>query len=188
MSEVHEGLTLIEEAQLFLRLNGGRSAVRVFDKFKARLVAKEPVAIAIVAVLKSLGLKIVKAQQKHGVCAIKAVEGVYHRGNLERTMAILTDWADGDPEAYETQLVKAMSAFLEEYPNAPTKEIVKKLQDYAPGKVTARLRRTQKTFECSTREAACIALRDIYNERRPKRMHLPPLGRQIEDDMPIAAE
>jgi hypothetical protein len=176
LCEVHDGMSLADEARLFLRLNGGRSAVRVYDKFKARLVAKEVVAMAIVSILKGLGLKVTKSQQRHGVCAIKAVESVYHRGNLEQTMRVLTSWADGDASAYETQLVKAVSAFLAEYPDLVLAELGSKLQSNAPSKVTARLRRRQDETDSTPREAAVFVLREVYNERR-KAGRLPMPGR-----------
>jgi len=181
LMEVHVGLSLREEAELFLRLNGGRSPVRVFDKFKARLVAHEPVALAIVAILKLVGLKIVKTSQRFGVCAIKAVELVHHKGNLEKTMRVLSAWADGGSESYEGPLVKAMSAFLAEYPNVEVVEIADRLHSHDPNKVIQRLRRTIGSYECKPDEAARIVLRDIYNERRKKGL-LPPPGREHAQD------
>lgn len=184
LCEVHEGLTVAEEAELFLKLNGGRSAVRAFDKFRARLVAKEPIAIEIVSTLKSLGLKVEKTQAKRSVCAVQALDAVYHRGNLRETLDTLTRWGDGEPAAYENQLIKAVSAFLSEYPQVSVLELAAKLESHAPARVTARLRRTKDQFDCSSRMAACLAIRDIYNERR-KRNQLPPPGKFAD---PVAAE
>lgn len=176
LCEVHEGLTITEEAALFLALNGGRSAVRVYDKFKARQVAKEPVALEIVATLKSIGLRISKSQQKGCVCAIQAVESAFHRGNLLPTLKVLKTWSGTDPAAFETQIIKGVSWFLHAYPDVDLDEVAKKLSAYAPTKVTAFMKRKQGEFECSARDGACHALREIYNERR-KHHRLPPLGR-----------
>jgi hypothetical protein len=176
LCEVHEGLSPRQEAELFLRLNGGRSAVRVYDKFRARVVAKEPIAIQITATLKEQGLKVVKAQQKKGVCAIQAIEHTFHRGNLAATLQVLTEWADGDPSAYEGPLVKAVSAFLTEYPEVNLKDIANRLQNHAPNKVIAKLRQTIGGMDFKPDEAACIVLRDIYNERRKKSAQLPSLA------------
>ena len=54
---VHEGLTIAEEAQLFLQLNYRRT-VHAIRRFKTRLVAEEEQALAIKAILDELGLNI----------------------------------------------------------------------------------------------------------------------------------
>ena len=41
LCEIHSGLDKRREAELFLKLNGGRKAIRVFDRYKARMVARE---------------------------------------------------------------------------------------------------------------------------------------------------
>jgi len=40
--EVHSGLTLAQESKMFLDLNGGRKYVRIYDKFRARIMSREP--------------------------------------------------------------------------------------------------------------------------------------------------
>lgn len=186
LCEVHEGLSVPEEAALFLRLNGARTAVRVLDKFKARVVAKEPVAVDITAILKSLGLKVVKSSQRRGVQAVKAVETVYHVGNLRETMYVLTEWGDGEHRTYEDKLVRAVSSFLLEYPSVDLDEVASRLRKHAPGKVMAKIGYAMESFDLQKHEAACSVLREIYNAGRPQKKRLPPPG--SKDVEPVAAE
>lgn len=186
LCEVHEGLSISEEAALFLRLNGGRSAIRVLDKFKARVVAKESVAVDITAILKSIGLRVVKSQQRKGVMAIKAIETVYHIGNLRETMQVLTDWGDGDPATYQDKLVRAVSSFLLEYPGVDLDEVAARLRKHAPGKVMAKIGYAIESFDLQKHEAACSVLREIYNANRPQKKRLPPPGMSTAE--PVAAE
>lgn len=174
MCEIHEGLSRKEEASLFLRLNGGRSAVRVFDKFKARMVAHEPTALEITATLHKIGLKIVKCPTRHGVMAIQAVEAAFRNGNLETSLSTLKQWADGDSEAFEGDLIKAVSFFLKEYDEVTSSELASRLQHYAPMKIRLRMNRSRDQFDYTLQDAAVSVLRDIYNERRTKNRLGPP--------------
>jgi len=184
MCEVYDGLSIQEEAEMFLRLNSGRSAVRAYDKFRARLVSGEPVAVAIVVVLTSLALKFQKTSAKNAICAVQALDCVYHRGNLRETLEVIKDWADGEPASFEKQIIRAVSFFLSEYPDVSRTELASKLRSYAPSRVMARIRCAMAQLDCKTRLASCLAIREIYNERR-KRNLLPPPGKFTEE--PIAA-
>jgi hypothetical protein len=180
LCEVHGNLSLRDEAELFLRLNGGHTAVRVFDKFKARLVAEDPVALGITTILKDLDLKITKAQQRRGVCAIQALESAYYTHKLDQTLRVLTKWMDGDPSAYEGPLLRAVAEFLREYSYVDPSELSKRLEKHTPTKLLTRFRARQEELGCTSREAACVVLREIYNERRPGRLRLPPYGSRAE--------
>lgn len=177
LMEIHTGLTLAEEAEMFLRLNGGRSAVGIHDKWKARIVAKEPVALQIQQELKDVGnLRISRSAAKFCVMAIKAVERAHHRSNLVPTMRVLTHWLDGAPEAYEGKLVDGVSVFLVQFPDADPGTLAEKLQNHSPIKVLAALNRTRGGMECTAAIAACVVMRDIYNEKMKKgQKRLPPV-------------
>ena len=182
--EIHEGLSLRDEAELFLRLNRERSAVRVFDKYKARLVAREPVAMSIDSILNGLRLKVGRSQQARTVCAIEALESSYPSGKLAGALSILTDWRGGDPSAYEGSLIRAVTAFLVEYRDADPLVLVSQLQNYTPGNVLSRIRATKGELACTPREAACSALQKLYNERTPKRRRL---RKRIDLDAAVGA-
>jgi hypothetical protein len=167
LMELHEELSLREEAELFLRLNGGRKAVGQIDKYRARLEAHEPVALDIQATLKRVGCKISKSLQRGGVMAVQAVEYAYHRGNLEPTMRVLVAWLDLDPAAFDGALIRAVSAFFTACPAAEPMHLANKLSTYAPQKLTARLRREQQLGSQSA-EVARVVLTEIYNRGTAK--------------------
>lgn len=73
---LHEHLSIAEEARLFLDLNA-RRAVDAIRRFKTRLVAEDPQAIAINKMLKHLGLTI----SSRGVQAIETVDRIYEQPN-----------------------------------------------------------------------------------------------------------
>ena len=93
-----------------------------------------------------------------------------------------------NPEAYEAHLIRAVSSFLSEYPDVSVTELVNRLQSHSPTKVIMKLRRVRGDFDYKPHDAACVVLRDIYNERRRKQSQLPPLGATKLELLPVAAE
>ncbi len=168
LMEVHHGLSLAEEAAMFLLLNKDRTAVKVIYKFKARLEAKEPIALEIQSILKRVGCKISRSPQPGGVMAVQAVECAHRAGNLEKTMRILFAWLDGDSEAFHEKLIRAMSAFLVEAPEADEAHLIKRLEEYAPAKMIAKLKREQQQTASTADEAAWFVFSGIYNYRTIK--------------------
>jgi len=72
------GLTLKEEAQLFLTLNKGR-AVQAIDRFKVRVTMEDPAAVSINKVLRAYGLHVDWANNSSlgVISAIGTLEKVY---------------------------------------------------------------------------------------------------------------
>jgi hypothetical protein len=167
--DVWDGLTLPEEAELFLWLNSDRRAVRVFDKFKARLIAQETSAIEIDGIVKKCGLRIGKAQSSKCVCAIKALEFAHVRhNNLPKTLEVLTRWSDGDPGVYDGKLIKDVSCFLAQFPEVNLSLLSKQLSPYSPERILNKINRAQglRTDDGPRWEAACKVLLEIYNYKR----------------------
>ena len=176
LMEIHEGLTLAQEAGLFLQLNGGRTAVGAIDKYKARLEHQEPVAMEIRDILHRQKCKIVRGRQRYGVSAVEAVEYAYHKGNLEKVMCVLVKWLDGDPEAFDNLLIRSVSMFLAQLPDASPLYLAEKLDSYAPSKVKAKLNREAQQVSNSRWDASRYVLIEIYNYRtaKPKRVSYSP--------------
>lgn len=174
LCEVHNGLSLSEEAALFLRLNNGRTSVRVYDKYRARIVAEEPTAVEFTRIAHSLGLRIGAAPGKNTICAIQAIESVYKRNaNLESTLTILKRWGHGDASVFDGDLIKDMSRFLVDYSAAVDhEELSGKLARHDPGHVIRRIKALVDVLDRNRRLAANSVFREIYNQRRAKKNQL----------------
>jgi hypothetical protein len=175
MCDVQEGLSLADEAELYLLLNSDRKPVGAFDKFKARLVAKDAVALEIQDILKKRGLRVAKAQGSNCICAIQAVEFIHvHYQNLGDTLRVLISWCEGDPSVYEGMIIKDVSFFLAHHPQVSIERLAEKLQQFSPERLLARIRRTQGTLDDVPRgDAACKVLRDIYNKGARDKLSAP---------------
>lgn len=189
LMQVHDGLSIKQEADMFHHLNKNRRAVGAHDDFKARVKAEHADALAVVAILKSHGLKITHQMQKNGVRAIQAVESVYRRGNLSETMHILAAWSAGDPSAFDGPLVKGVSSFLAMYgARVDVGNFSAKLRSHGPSRVTTKMRATIKDYDCRPSFAACNVFRGIYNAGRGKAKCLPPPETMLDAAQAIAAE
>jgi hypothetical protein len=73
---VHHGLPLEREAELFLRLNDSK-LVQAIDKFRVRVLAREPDARAISDVLEKQGWRVACASSPGSFAAVSAAEKVY---------------------------------------------------------------------------------------------------------------
>lgn len=175
LCEVHTGLSVRDESELFLRLNGGRKAVRVFDKWKARLIASEPVAMEMHAIITRLGLKVTKAPAKRSICAIQKIERVHKTmHNLEQTLTVLREWDLDDSSVFDGDLVDALAHFIATYDGAvDVAELARRLRVRAPGVMINSITRLVQKPEVSFRDAACRVFREAYNKNRIKADRLP---------------
>lgn len=106
----HSGLTLPEEAQLFLQLND-RKSVDAIRRFKTRLVAEDQQALGIKAILDSLHLGL----DSRGVQAITTLDRIYEQeGGPERVewvLRLLQDVYDNNHRGgcYDGRVIVAFS-------------------------------------------------------------------------------
>lgn len=171
--EVHNGLSLVEEAELFLKLNNGRKSVRAFDKYRAQMTAQEPATVEMTRIVNSLGLKIGAAPGKNTICAIRALESVHKRGNnLDLVLAILKQWGRGDAAAFDGDLIKDMSRFLAEYDGVDVDGFATNLTRNDPSHVVRRIKALSDVLQKNRRVAANSVFREIYNHRRLKKDRL----------------
>jgi hypothetical protein len=176
LCDAWDGLTLEEEAALFLLLQEERNPVRVFDKFKARIIAADPVALEIRTIVQSAGLRISKAQSATGIAAIQALESVHRRyANLGRVLNVLKHWSDGDGTVYDRRLIRDVGFVLAMCPEIDLRRLAEKLSPHAPERIINRISRRQGTHDELPRgEAALAVFLDIYNYRLPASQRVRP--------------
>lgn len=103
--QVMHGLTVAQEAEIFIDCNTVRKTPEALDVFKARLMAKEPVAEVIQTIVERHGLHIQlndghRGGTRHidGIWAVGALETIYKRGKEELLDTVLTlilrSWPD----------------------------------------------------------------------------------------------
>jgi len=176
---VHEGLTVREEAMLFLKLNGARVAVGVWNKYKASLEAKDKTTCDINRIVRSKGLQVDRSQAWKHICAIQAMQYVHGvNDNLSDTLDVLLQWeahaVDQDLSALEGVLVRTMSDFLALYNGKINrKQLMKRLNCYKPDALIRAIRRSQAEavgLHVPKWVSACEQLRQFYNVKSPSKL------------------
>ncbi len=81
--EVHQGLTLAEEARMFRLLNNSKP-VNVIEKFLVRYIEGDPVSVEITDILADRGWTVSTSKVDSNFCAVAAIEKYYRRANLKK--------------------------------------------------------------------------------------------------------
>ncbi|MFZ1410593.1 MAG: DUF6551 family protein [Micropruina sp.] len=115
---IHEGLTFLEEMEIFLGLNDHEAASDL-TRFRLRVAAMDPVAVAITDILKAHGWKVGSGNEPGDFSAVATAEMLYRNADevgpgfvLNDTMALITDAWGHDPEAAHEILVGAIGVLV----------------------------------------------------------------------------
>lgn len=166
--EAHSGLTLKQEAELFLRLNGGRTAVRNRDKWRARLVAREPVAIEMTAIAEKNGVRFsLSANSKYCISALNKAERVHRQfKTLNDTLSLLIALGDGDTQWLSGEMMVAVGSFLHKYGKIIDRDILMVvLAKNSPGVLTSRIRSKSDLIKSHYESVAQAVIAEIYNAK-----------------------
>lgn len=136
---LHEGLTIQQEAGLFLELNDSRQLVP-HDRFHASLLAEVPRSLAIQRILAAHGWAIAKGSRDGGITAVSRVEKIISRGgsreecehHLDSVIGIITRAWKHSKDAATAEHLMGVSNVLIRYPDAKVDRIVKVLSTRDP--------------------------------------------------------
>ena len=168
LADVREGLTREQEAHLFYRLNEGQTKVGSWDKFRARMAAKEPVAMRIAEIIGKHGFHVGRSDEDHAIQAVSALEDIYSIGRLDKTLAIISTVWPNDKTAREAVILQGMGAFLQTFDGQmgwDDGRILEVLDKIGPSAIQRRAREIQLETGRSYQRGATIAIafRDAYN-------------------------
>lgn len=119
-THVFEGLTLPEEAQMFVDLNN-MNKPNLFDLFRLRIVAEDPQAIAINKLLMAYGWKVASTNSRGVVKAVGTLDDLYLQGQraendlLQFVLMTVTRAWGLDHEAVRASILTALAAVFTEY-------------------------------------------------------------------------
>jgi len=176
-ARVFTGLTIAEEAGLFIRLNTMKTP-QAFDLFKARIVEEEPVAVAIRDMLAEHGWRLSSNGKKGDFVAVAAIERVYRLDPeiASQVISVITRLWGSDPDGVDGRIVEGFGALFNRYRAAlNADELVTRVSREIgnPGKLLG-LGRDYRAIhgKTLTRSIASVLL-DRYNKNR-KTKALPP--------------
>lgn len=174
---VFSGLTVTQEAELFLLLNDARMP-SALSKFHARVVMGEEVATAIHDIAARHGWTISPAAEPGHLAAIDALERVYrnaggvlpdgaHADLTERVLEILTAAWDHDGKSTQAALLLAVAQLIGRFgASVDTKKLVTEMQATRPGVVVGRGRSLKDAQGGTLPAAIAKILAGMHNNKR----------------------
>lgn len=137
--QVYEGLTLEEEAELFVTFNKHRKNVSAYYVHKAAVVQGLASALAIEQVVAELGLNIGTKSTRTEVGCVSALNWCMGDGSPERVEAtrfalgVYNDAWGEQPVLWRSEHIRALAAFYRKYgKKADRAVLVKRLSEHSP--------------------------------------------------------
>lgn len=150
-ARVFEGLTIQEEAALFLLYNTKKDPSAI-SKFKARVTAGESVANAVAMIIDSYGLTVRQSKDAGSLAAIEAAERVYTTASgvrvageypevLQGVLSVVTEAWGRDSGAVDRTILAGLGQLIGRYgETADRKRIVAVLRNTTPASLLGRAR------------------------------------------------
>lgn len=173
---VFTGLGVPEEAAIFEQLGTARRALKTYDRFRAAITRGDPEAIAIQALVDSLGLEI-GSKFPEQIIAVGALRSCYRRDGiqLERTLVNLKEaWPDRAPAG---DMIKGMHLFFtprnaklrRERQGLNDEKLVMKLQVAGPDQIRRRVNAAREAAGVTTNASryTARAIASINGEKNP---------------------
>lgn len=118
--EVYEGLSVEEEALMFLHFNRNRKPPSAFDTFKIGLKAKLPIEVRMQAETSKLGLEISPHKGNRQIAAVAACRrivgwDVHETGLLEDALRYAEIAFGAHPETWDANLIQAIARLIHHY-------------------------------------------------------------------------
>lgn len=115
--EVYEGLTVVEEALMFLHFNRNRKPPSAFDHYKIGLKALLPIEVRMYAESSALGLEISPHKGNRQIAAVAACRrivgwDVHETGLLQDTLQCAEQAFGAHPETWDANLIQAIARVI----------------------------------------------------------------------------
>ncbi|MFE4856098.1 DUF6551 family protein [Streptomyces sp. NPDC056670] len=169
--KVFRGLTLAEEAELFLGLNDNRRVATIY-KFLAEVTARRPEALEITRIAEQHGWEI----SDSGACSIAAVSAlssIYRSSRrpgetLQTVISVVTKAWGNEPAAVNANVLLGLASFLSDCPHINIESLTKKLSNFdgGPSSVLGKGRGMRTSLGCTVTQGVDTVMRMAYNTSR----------------------
>lgn len=157
---IYEGLSRKQEAQLFALLQTQRRAMRSYDRFRAELVAGEPVAVGVSRIAEEVGYKLSAQEEPLTLRAVTELEKLYNIGDehLRDVLELTRDiWGLEDRDAVSKQILGGLSSFVRTQKNLDYDRLRKRLHDVTPKLIINRAAQIREGAGYGTGTAKSVA-------------------------------
>ncbi|MFI1989075.1 DUF6551 family protein [Actinoplanes sp. NPDC020271] len=112
---VYEGLTLQQEAQLFLAANRDRKSVRPYDTYRVELTAGDPTAVQVAEEVTACGLEIAGSPSTNRVAAVQKLKTIAdkRRGLVTLTLQVAERAWGRTSLTWDNMMLQALAVVLD---------------------------------------------------------------------------
>lgn len=176
-ADIIDGLTLAQEAELFLLLNATKTP-SALSKFLVRAVRGEVDAVRMKDIIESHGWTVRPVAAPGYLTAVTAVERVYRNGGgtvsegahpelLDRTLEILTAAWEHDQKAVDGHLLLGVAQLIGRFgAGVDTKKLVAEMQATRPGVVIGKAKALRDIQGGTVPAAVAKILAGLHNHKR----------------------
>ena len=166
---VHTGLTVADEAQLFWDIDRSTKQLQVWDRWYARRATGDKVVVACDAIAERAGLRIDHNPKPDALQCFAAIEFVYNTCDPEALVQVLDFIADvwpGDIAARKAVIIKALGQLLWDYADdLDTGHLADVLSEITPTQLIARGKDIQASSGGALHKTIIAAAVQAYNRR-----------------------
>jgi hypothetical protein len=173
LSQIHTGLTVKREADLFLKLNFER-APSAKHQFAAQVLSEDPETLTMLDIVGDAGftLHTLKGPSASNLVAVSGMRGVLRRYGAAILRKSLSTIAAAWPDQHggrDSQTIQGLALFHAIYPDVDDTTLHDKLRLISPELIRQRRDLHRSTFGGTTAKAGAHIILRQYNHRRSTR-------------------
>jgi hypothetical protein len=135
---IHQGLTVAQEAKMFVDLQRKRKSILQVEQFKANLIAGDPLTVSIQRILEGLNLRVQGGGNPGAISAAGALVEVARENGLEAlSKALITinsAWGR-EGKCYARQFIRGLGKLYAVYPELSLERMVKQIRPELPANI-----------------------------------------------------
>lgn len=169
---VHRGLTLSQEAKLFLGLNDNRRVAPIY-KFLAQVTAGLPEALEITRIAADSGWSVSDAGGPSNIAAVAALTSIYRSSDpsgttLETVLYIVSEAWGHTADSVNSHILMGLASVLNDSPHLVPATMIKKLaqHDGGPTSILGKGRGFRSATGCTVTQGVDQVIRATYNNGR----------------------
>lgn len=174
---VHTGLSIAQEASLFLLYNDKKDPSAI-SRFHARILAGDPVAVDMDRIIREHGWKVRQAGEPGNLSAIEKAESVYRNGSgtlpdgahpehLSNVLTIITAAWEHDPKSVNLSILAGVSQLLGRFgKSVDFKKLIDEMSGTRPTVLIGKARSLADVQGGTVPAAVAKILVSMHNNRR----------------------
>ena len=178
MCLVHEGLTLEQEAELYIKCNNSRKAPSATDNFRAKIISGDPVSKDILKICEEIGYKLlidknanIQAAAGFKITSVSGLITVYKTYGADIFRETLNLYKQMEVTKPTGSEIHALSLFIKRYGNEfSRKDMVYKLNKVSQVEIMAKARNMKELLGGHTTTNIARIMLGIYNNGKVKKL------------------